>query len=297
MTAVRGHLLRNEPLAPFTWLRVGGPADQLFMPKDAEDLATFLRARDDNAPLYVIGAASNLLVRDGGIRGTVIRLGPGFGKIATDGVRVTAGAAALDAQVAKRAAQAGIAGLEFYRGIPGTVGGALRMNAGAYGSETKDVLVSLRAMDPSGEVHDIPASEIAYTYRHCPLPEDLIFLEATFEGQADDPAAIEARMAEIMEKREATQPVKERTGGSTFKNPDPTQSGGRSSWQLIDHVGGRGRLVGDAQMSPLHCNFMINRGNATAADLEGLGEGIRADVKDQTGVELHWEIKRIGEPL
>lgn len=295
--AVRGRLLEGETLAPFTWLRVGGPADRLFIPADADDLAVFLKELPGDEPLTVIGVGSNLLVRDGGIRGTVIRLGPGFGKIETDGIRVTAGAAALDANVAKKAAAAGIAGLEFYRGIPGTIGGALRMNAGAYGSETKDVLIEAKAIDRQGTVHTISNADMGYSYRHCEVPEDWIFVSAVYEGQADAPEAVTARMNEIMEKREMTQPVKEKTGGSTFKNPDPEESGGKSSWQLIDAVGGRGRIVGDAQMSELHCNFMINRGDATAADLENLGEGLRRDVHDRFGVDLHWEIKRIGEPI
>lgn len=293
--AYRGKLMAGEALAPFTWFRVGGPADRLFLPADAEDLAAFLKDLPADEPLTIIGVGSNLLVRDGGLRGTVIRLGPGFGKIEIDGTRVVAGAAALDAMVAKRAAAAGVGGLEFYRGIPGTIGGALRMNAGAYGTETKDRLVWADAIDRQGQRHRFMAKDIGYTYRHCPLPQDLIFVQAEFAGEADDPAVITARMNDIMAKREASQPVKERTGGSTFKNPDPTVSDGRSSWQLIDSVGGRGRIVGDAQMSPLHCNFMINRGAATAADLEALGEGIRADVLRDTGVTLAWEIKRMGE--
>lgn len=296
MAELRGKLIEGEALAPFTWFRVGGPADRLFIPADADDLASFLADLPPSEPLTVIGVGSNLLVRDGGVRGTVIRLGPGFGKITTDGLRVTAGAGALDAMVAKRAAAAGIAGLEFYRGIPGTIGGALRMNAGAYGGETKDVLVHADALDRSGQRHRFLASEIGYTYRHCPLPAELIFVSAVFEGTADDPDIVTERMEAIMAKREATQPVKERTGGSTFKNPDPAESDGLSSWQLVDKIGGRGRIVGDAQMSELHCNFMINRGDARAADLEGLGEGIRADVLAQTGVALEWEIKRIGDP-
>ena len=292
MTA-RGKLMEGEPLAPYTWFRVGGPADRLYLPADTDDLAAFLRGLPGDEPLTIIGVGSNLLVRDGGIRGTVIRLGPGFGRVETDGVRVTAGAAAPDVKVAKRAAAAGIGGLEFLRGIPGTVGGALRMNAGAYGAETKDVLVSATAVDRKGTVHALSAADLGHTYRHSAVPEGWVFTEAVFEGRADEPAAIEARMAEIMAKREATQPVKERTGGSTFKNPkDQTD---RSSWQLVDAVGARGRRVGGAQMSELHANFMINTGGATAADLEELGESIRRDVKRQEGVDLEWEIKRIGE--
>lgn len=293
--AVRGRLLEREALGPYTWLRVGGPADRLFIPADTEDLAAFLSSLPADEPVTVVGVGSNLLVRDGGIRGTVIRLGPGFGRIETDGVTVRAGAAALDASVAKKAAAAGIAGLEFYRGIPGTIGGAVRMNAGAYGTETKDRLVTASIVERSGKVRTLSREELGFSYRRSALPDDAIVTEAVFEGTPDDPAAIEARMADIMAKREASQPVKERTGGSTFKNPDPAESDGRSAWQLIDAVGGRGRIVGGAQMSPLHCNFMINLGEATAADLENLGEGLRADVKSAFGVSLDWEIKRIGE--
>ena len=290
---MRGRLLEGEALAPYTWFRVGGPADRLFLPADTEDLAAFLRETDPDEPLTVIGVGSNLLVRDGGIRGTVIRLGPGFGKVTTDGTQVRAGAGALDASVAKRAAKAGIAGLEFYRGIPGTIGGALRMNAGAYGSETKDVLIEATAVTRSGEVLRLANRDFAFRYRGNGLDDDLIFTEALFEGERDAPEAVQDRMDAIMARREATQPVRERTGGSTFKNPkDQTD---RSSWQLVDAVGGRGRRVGGAQMSELHANFMINTGDATAADLEALGEGIRADVQRREGVRLDWEIKRIGE--
>ena len=291
--SLRGRLMEGEALAPFTWFRVGGPADRLYLPRDTEDLATFLRQLPPREPLTVIGVGSNLLVRDGGIRGTVIRLGPGFGRVSTDGVRVTAGAGALDANVAKRAGSAGIAGLEFYRGIPGTIGGAVRMNAGAYGAETKDVLVGATAVDRQGTVHALTPDDLGHAYRRSDVPDDWVFTEAVFEGHADEPSAIEARMAEIMAKREATQPVKERTGGSTFKNPKGQTD--RSSWQLVDAVGGRGRRVGGAQMSELHANFMLNLGDATAADLEALGEGIRADVEREEGVTLDWEIKRIGE--
>jgi UDP-N-acetylmuramate dehydrogenase len=291
----KGKLLEHQPLAPYSWFRVGGPADRLFLPADTEDLAAFLKDLPEDEPLTVIGVGSNLLIRDGGIRGTVIRLGPGFARIVTEGTSVRAGAAALDAAVAKKATQAGIAGLEFFRGIPGTIGGALRMNAGAYGGETKDVLVEAVAVSREGEIRTFAAEELGHSYRHCELPEGWVFTEALFEGRPDDPAAVTARMDEIMQKREAPQPVKERTGGSPFKNPkDQTE---KSSWQLVDAVGGRGRRMGGAQMSPLHANFMINTGNATAADLEALGESIRADVLAQEGVRLDWEIKRIGEAL
>jgi len=225
----------------------------------------------------------------------VIRLGSPFRKVTIDGLRVTAGAAAIDAQVAKAAAQAGVAGLEFFRGVPGTIGGALRMNAGAYDGETKDVLVEALAYDRSGKRHVLFNADMGFSYRHSNAPEDLIFTQAIFEGRAGEPDAIMARMEEISEKREATQPIRERTGGSTFANPDPEISGGRKSWQLIDEIGGRGRVIGDAQVSERHCNFMINRGKATAADLEKLIESLRKDVLTKTGVELRWEIKRVGE--
>ncbi|MGV6802419.1 MAG: UDP-N-acetylmuramate dehydrogenase [bacterium] len=292
---IRGRYLFSSPLSKITWFRVGGPADVIVMPADEEDLKTFLQELDPAIPLLPVGVGSNLLIRDGGIRGVVLRLGPAFAKVDTDGLCLTAGAAALDASVAKKAARAGIAGLEFYRGIPGTIGGALRMNAGAYGGETKDFLIEAIAYDRQGLRHVLSNDDMGYSYRHCSIPDDYIFVQATFKGTAGDPAQLEARMAEIMTAREKTQPVKSRTGGSTFKNPDPVVSNGRSSWQLIDEIGGRGRVVGDAQMSELHCNFMINRGQATAADLEQLGTSIQADVQHQTGVQLHWEIKRLGE--
>lgn len=291
---LRGKLMEGEALAGFTWFRVGGPADRLYLPADTDDLSAFLTQLPADEPLTIIGVGSNLLVRDGGIRGTVIRLGPGFGRVETEGLRVTAGAGAPDMKVAKRAAAAGIAGLEFYRGIPGTIGGALRMNAGAYGAETKDVLVGATAVDRQGTVHALSAADLGHTYRHSAIPADWVFTEAVFEGRADDEDAIEARMADIMAKREATQPVKERTGGSTFKNP--TEQTDRSSWQLVDAVGARGRRVGGAMMSELHANFMINMGDATGADLEELGESIRREVLAQEGISLDWEIKRIGEP-
>jgi len=287
---VRGRYMFSTAMAKVTWFRVGGPAEVMFMPADEDDLADFLKNLDTDIPVMPIGVGSNLLVRDGGLKGVVIRLGGPFAKVETDGTRVTAGAAALDATVAKKAGASGITGLEFYRGVPGTIGGALRMNAGAYGGETKDVLVEAVALDRQGNRHVFSNAEMGFTYRNSTVPDDMIFIEATFEGRPGDPDEIAAAMDDIMAKREQTQPIKERTGGSTFKNPD-----GHKSWQLIDSVGGRGRAVGDAQFSELHCNFLINRGNATAADLEDLGESVRADVKARHGVDLHWEIKRIGE--
>lgn len=291
---VRGKLSANVSLAPYTWFRVGGPAEVLFMPKDEADLAHFLSSTPDEVPVQVLGVASNTLVRDGGVSGVTIRLGPAFGKISTEGVRVRAGAAALDNKTARAAANAGISGLEFYAGIPGTIGGALRMNAGCYGSETKDVLVEAVAIDRTGRRQVMPLEEFDYSYRQSGASSDLIFVEAVFEGQTDDPDAIKARMADITSRREESQPIREKTGGSTFKNPDPEQSGGRGAWQVIDAAGGRGFKVGGAQMSEKHCNFMINAENATATDIETLGETIRQMVKDSENVDLEWEIRRIG---
>ena len=287
---VRGSLRADVSLAPFTWLRVGGAAEVLFMPKDEADLAHFLSSTPDEIPVQILGVASNTLVRDGGVKGVVIRLGPAFGDVTTDRQTVTAGAAALDKTVAKAAAKAGIAGLEFYAGVPGTIGGALRMNAGCYGSETKNILTHVVALDRRGRRQIMDVAEMQYSYRHCGAPKDLFFVEAVFEGKADNPAAIQARMDDITNKREASQPIREKTGGSTFKNPD-----GQSSWKLIDAAGCRGLRVGGAQMSEQHCNFMINADGATAADLETLGETVRARVLESQGVELHWEVRRIGE--
>ena len=292
---VRGKLSENVPLAPYTWLRVGGPAEVFFMPKDEADLAHFLSSAPDDIPVTRLGVASNTIIRDGGIKGVVVRLGPSFAKVTTDGLTVLAGTAALDNKVAKEAAKAGIAGLEFYAGIPGTIGGALRMNAGCYGTETKDVLVEAVALDRTGRRQVMPLSELGYSYRHSKAPNDLIFVEAVFKGTADAPDAITARMDEITARREESQPIREKTGGSTFKNPDQVQSGGRGAWQVIDDAGGRGFKVGGAQMSEKHCNFMINTGDATAADLEALGEAMIAKVKETQGVDLEWEVKRIGE--
>ena len=288
---VRGSLRADVPLAPFTWLRVGGAAQALFMPKDEADLAHFLSSTPDDIPIQILGVASNTIIRDGGIKGVVIRLGPAFGQVSTEGLRVTAGAAALDKAVAKKAAAAGIAGLEFYAGVPGTIGGALRMNAGCYGAETKDVLVSAVALDRTGRRQVMSLDDMSYSYRHCGASLDLIFTEAVFEGRPDTPSAITARMDEITAKREASQPIREKTGGSTFKNPE-----GYSSWKLIDAAGCRGLRVGGAQMSEQHCNFMINADGATASDLEELGETVRAKVLESQGVQLNWEVRRIGEP-
>jgi UDP-N-acetylmuramate dehydrogenase len=273
---------------------VGGPAEVFFMPKDEADLALFLSSMPDDIPVQVLGVASNTLIRDGGVKGVVIRLGPAFAKIETQGLHLTAGAAALDNKVAQAAAKAGIAGLEFYAGIPGTIGGALRMNAGCYGAETKDVLVEAVAIDRRGRRQVMNVKDFRYRYRGSDAPSDLIFTQAVFKGAADDVQAITERMNAITAKREESQPIREKTGGSTFKNPDPVQSGGRGAWQVIDAAGGRGFRVGGAQMSEKHCNFMINTGDATAADLENLGEIIRDKVLKSEGVELEWEVKRIG---
>jgi UDP-N-acetylmuramate dehydrogenase len=287
---LRGRLLANEPLAPLTWFRVGGPAQALFMPEDESDLAYLLAHLPPDIPVTVIGLGSNLIVRDGGVAGVVIRLGRGFGETKIEaGNRVRAGTAVPDRRVATAAQDAGIAGLAFYRGIPGAIGGALRMNGGAYGRETKDVLIEARGVDRAGKVRTYTNAEMGFTYRHCGVPDDVIFTAALFEGSAGDRAAIAAEMDEITAKRETTQPVKSRTGGSTFKNPP-----GHKAWRLIDAAGCRGLIVGGAQVSELHCNFLINLGNATAADIERLGEEVRRRVKDKSGVTLEWEIKRIG---
>jgi UDP-N-acetylmuramate dehydrogenase len=289
---VRGRLLRDEPLGPFTWFRVGGPADVVFLPQDEADLAQFLATLDPHVPVTTLGVGSNTLVRDGGVDGVVVRLGKAFASVEPrSGTRIYAGAAALDATLAREAARAGIAGLEFYRGVPGSVGGALTMNAGCYGTETKDVLVEAYALTRAGEVITLSNAELGYSYRRSAraAAEPLIFTGGLFEGTSDDPAAIEARMAQITERREASQPIREKTGGSTFKNPP-----GDSSWRLVDAAGWRAKPFGGAQFSEQHANFLINTGEATAADLEGLGEAVRADVRAKFGVELEWEIKRIG---
>ena len=291
---VRGKLLLNEPLGPYTWFRVGGAADALFIPADADDLADFLKALDPAVPVTVLGVGSNVIIRDGGVEGVVIRLaGRAWGQVTVDGDLITAGAGALDSMVARASAKAGLAGLEFYAGIPGTIGGALTMNAGCYGSETKDILVSAWGLTRSGERVDYALADFGYTYRHSEAPADIIWIEATYRGVPADPETVTARINEITSRRETTQPIREKTGGSTFKNPE-----GHSSWKLVDEAGWRGKLHavtgGGAMFSELHSNFMINPGEATAADIEGLGEAVRADVKAKTGVQLDWEIRRIG---
>jgi UDP-N-acetylmuramate dehydrogenase len=287
---LRGRLLANEPLAPLTWFRVGGAAQALLMPEDESDLAYALANLPREIPVTVIGLGSNLIVRDGGVEGVVIRLGRGFSETKIEpGNRLRGGTAVPDLRAAKAAQEAGIAGLAFYRGIPGAIGGALRMNGGAYGHETKDVLIEARGVDRAGNVRSYTNADMHFTYRHCGVADDVIFTAALFQGRQGNPAAIAAEMDEITTKREATQPVKSRTGGSTFKNPE-----GRKAWQLIDAAGCRGLVIGDAQVSELHCNFLINRGSASAADIENLGEEVRRRVMGQSGVTLEWEIKRIG---
>jgi UDP-N-acetylmuramate dehydrogenase len=290
MPKVRGRLEPNFPLADLTWFRTGGPAQILFTPADMEDLSRFLEALPSDIPVYPIGVGSNLLVRDGGVNGVVIRLGRGFGQLeAQENFRVLAGAAVPDVKVARFALDRGIAGLTFLRGIPGTIGGALRMNGGAYGGETKDVLVEAHGVDRGGRKIVLANRDMQYAYRHCGAPEDLIFTAALLQGEAGDAAEISAAMDEITNRRESTQPVRTRTGGSTFKNPP-----GHKAWQLIDKAGLRGFAIGPAKVSELHCNFLINEGGATAEQLEELGETIRRRVKESSGIELEWEIKRIG---
>jgi len=287
---VRGSIIRDAPLKDLVWFRAGGPAEILFRPADADDLAAFLAAKPAGLRVSVIGVGSNLLVRDGGIPGVVVRLSSAFGKIESDGTRVRAGAAALDGAVARAACDAGIAGLEFLRGVPGTIGGALKMNAGCYGSEIKDVFVEAVAIDAKGNKIKLSRADMDFAYRKAQgAGDDLIFVEAVFEGAADEPAAIRARMEELSANREASQPIKSKTGGSTFKNPP-----GHKAWQLIDAAGCRGLKLGAAQVSEKHTNFLINTGEATASELEALGEDVRRRVKEKSGVMLEWEIKRVG---
>jgi len=290
---IRGRILRDAVLADITWFRAGGPAKVLFTPADEADLATFLMLLPHQIPVFVVGLGSNLLVRDGGYPGVIIRLGKGFSDIAIEpGHWLSAGTAVPDVKVARAAADAGISGLSFYRGIPGSIGGALRMNAGAHGRETTDVLVSARAVDRSGKTHVLSQADMGFTYRHCSVPDDWIFTQATFAGTPGDKAAILAEMEHVADYREKNQPIRERTGGSTFKNPP-----GMSAWKVIDASGCRGLRVGGAKVSEMHCNFLINDQNATAEDIERLGETVRARVLAHSGVHLHWEIIRLGEPL
>lgn len=286
----RGRLEPNVSMAELTWFRTGGPAEVLFTPADEDDLAAFLAELSDDVPVYPVGVGSNLLVRDGGIAGVVVRLGRGFGQLeALDHYRILAGAAVPDVKVARFALDKGIGGLTFLRGIPGTIGGALRMNGGAYGGETKDVLVEARGVDRKGRKLVLSNRDMNYSYRHCGAAEEIIFTAAVLQGEKGDAAQIAAAMDDITSRRESTQPVKTRTGGSTFKNP-----AGAKAWQLIDRAGLRGFAIGPAKVSELHCNFLINEGGATAAQLEELGETVRRRVQQTSGVELEWEIKRVG---
>jgi UDP-N-acetylmuramate dehydrogenase len=291
LPAVRGRLTANAPIGPLTWFRVGGPAEVLFRPADTEDLAQFLAATPRDITVTVIGVGSNLLVRDGGIPGVTIRLGRGFAAIEAGGDEVRAGAGALDLNVALTAAQAGVAGLEFLSGIPGTVGGGFRTNAGAYGSELKDVLVYAEAVDRDGSVHRATQAELGLSYRHSDAPPDWIFTAAIFRGTPGDKTMIAQRIADIRAAREASQPIRARTGGSTFANPP-----GHQAWQLIDAAGCRGLRRGNAMVSEKHTNFLINSGDATAAEIEALGEEVRRRVQARFGIDLEWEIRRIGQP-
>ena len=297
LPSVRGKYIEAAPLKDVTWLRVGGPAEVMYLPADESDLARFLAETPDEIPVHVLGAGSNTLVRDGGVPGVVIRLAGAFAKTeALDGHRLRAGAGALDKMVAKAAAKAGIAGLEYLVGVPGTIGGALRMNAGCYDQETSDVIVEAIALDRAGRRIIATPEELAYSYRHCEAPEDWIFTEAVFQGAPDESDAITERMNAITARRESTQPIREKTSGSTFANPDPPGTPDqRKSWQLIDSVGGRGQRVGGATFSEQHCNFLINDGTASAADLEDLGEDVRAKIREKTGIDLRWEVRRIGK--
>jgi UDP-N-acetylmuramate dehydrogenase len=290
---LRGRLTANEPLAPLTWFRVGGPAQFFLSPADEADLSYFLARLPRDIAVTTIGLGSNLIIRDGGVPGVVIRLGAkGFGGVEVEpGERLRVGAAVPDVKAARAAADAGIDGLAFYRGIPGGIGGALRMNAGAHGGETKDALIEARGVDRSGAIRIFSNADMGFSYRHSAAPEDVIFTQALFQGRKGDPAAILAEMERITEAREASQPIREKTGGSTFQNPP-----GHKAWALIDAAGCRGLTLGDAQVSEMHCNFLINRGKATAAEVEALGEEVRRRVQASSGILLQWEIKRIGLP-
>ncbi|HET7410791.1 MAG TPA: UDP-N-acetylmuramate dehydrogenase [Paracoccaceae bacterium] len=303
--SVRGRVEHNRPLAPITWLRVGGPAEAFFAPADREDLAAFMAGLDPAVPVTPLGVCSNLIIRDGGLPGVAIRLGRAFNTIeALPGHRVRAGAAALDAHVAKRAAEAGIAGLEFLRTIPGAIGGAVKMNAGCYGAYTADVLVEATVVDRQGRTRTLRPDELGFAYRSSALPDDAVIVEAVLQGRPGDPDAIAARMDELVAKRTASQPVRECSCGSTFRNPAGYSSTGRSddtqelkAWKLIDEAGCRGLRLGGAQMSEMHPNFLINTGTATAHDLESLGEEVRARVRAHSGHDLAWEIRRVGVML
>ena len=293
---VRGRLSENADLSRITWFRVGGAAEVMFRPVDLDDLVGFLAAKPADVPVTVIGVGSNIIVRDGGIGGVVIRLGRGFARIGISGTEVTAGASAMDVNVAMACRNSGVGGLEFLCGIPGTIGGALAMNAGAYGAEMKDVTVSATAVDSGGGVHQIPHQELGFSYRHSGVPEDWIFTGAVLGGEPGETRDIARRMTEIKQARNESQPVRMRTGGSTFVNPLVPEAKGRKAWELVEAAGCRGLRIGGAMVSEQHCNFLINTGDATAADIEALGEEVRRRVREDTGVCLEWEIRRIGRP-
>jgi UDP-N-acetylmuramate dehydrogenase len=292
---VRGKLIPNAALSEQTWFRVGGPAEVLYRPVDVEDLSHFLAHTPRDIPVTVIGAASNLLIRDGGIPGVVIRLTPAFATLTIEGEEIRAGAASIDLNVARAAQNAAIKGLEFLCGIPGTIGGGLRMNAGSYGREFKDVILSADVVDRDGTKRTLMNEHVGFAYRHTSVAADTIFVSALLQGDAGDPADIQARMTEIQKSRSDSQPIREKTGGSTFANPEgDTQK--RHAWQLIEAAGCRGLKIGHAKVSEKHCNFLINTGHATAAEIEHLGEEVRRRVHDTSGIDLRWEIKRIGIP-
>lgn len=292
----RGAQIPNAPLADQTWFRVGGPAEVLFKPADVEDLSYFLAHCPQDIPLTILGTASNTLIRDGGIPGVVIKLGPAFASITVESSSLTAGAGAMDLNVARAAQSAGIAGMEFLCGIPGTVGGGLRMNAGAHGGEFKDIVLTVKALDRAGNPRTLYNAQMGFSYRHSDAPLDWFFIEATLAGEADDPGAILRRMQAIQKTRVENQPIREKTGGSTFANPDNDPQG-RKAWQLIDAAGCRGLKIGQAMVSEKHCNFLINTGHATATEIEALGEEVRRRVKQHSGIDLRWEIRRQGLPL
>ncbi len=298
----RGKLTPGKELSGLTWLRVGGPADFLFQPADVQDLADFLKALPKDVAVFPMGVGSNLIVRDGGLRAVVIRMGRGFNQIEIEGNRVRAGVAALDAHVARKAATEGV-DLTFLRTIPGAIGGAVRMNAGCYGSYTADVFVEATAVTRDGEIVTLTAEDLKFQYRQTDLPDGWVIVEAVLEGPEGDPDELAARMATQLAKRDASQPTKERSAGSTFRNPAGFSSTGKAddvhdlkAWKVIDDAGMRGARIGGAQMSEMHSNFMINTGDATAADLENLGEEVRKRVFQNSGIELQWEIMRVGEP-
>lgn len=294
LPSVRGRLEANAPLARYSWFKTGGPAEVLFHPEDADDLAAFLKAKPTDVPHTVIGVASNIIVRDGGVDGVVIRIGRGFADIQLDHDIITAGAGAADIKVARKARDAGLQGLEFLSGIPGTIGGGLRMNAGAYEREIKDVIVDADVLDGQGNRHRLGRQELGLGYRHCDVEEDWVFVSARLRGEPGDRQDIDRRMQKISSEREKTQPVKTPTGGSTFRNPEGANPKKNKAWELIDKAGCRGLVRGGAQVSELHCNFLINTGAATAADLEGLGEEVRRRVMADSGVMLEWEIRLLG---